>query len=57
MKATLRQVSKNPAFVMESSEKKEGFEIQRGKVTENLKVMYYRDDQGGKLRAYVLTWQ
>jgi hypothetical protein len=57
MKATLRQVSKNPAFVMESSEKKEGFEIQRGKVTENLKVMYYRDESGGKLRAYVLTWQ
>jgi hypothetical protein len=57
MKATLRQVSNNPAFVLESSEKKEGFEIQRGKVTENLKVMYYRDESGGKLRAYVLTWQ
>jgi hypothetical protein len=57
MKAALRQVSKNPVFVTESSEKKEGYEIQRGRVSENLKVMYYRDDQGGKLRAFVLTWQ
>jgi len=57
MKAVLRQVSINPAFVMESTEKKEGYEIQRGHVTQNLKVMYYRDDQGGKLRAFVLTWQ
>jgi hypothetical protein len=57
MKAALRQVSKTPAFVLESSEKKEGYEIQRGHTAENLKVMYYRDDQGGKLRAFVLTWQ
>jgi hypothetical protein len=57
MKGVLRQVSKNPEFVTESSEKKEGYEIQRGHVAENLKVMYYRDDQGGKLRAFVLTWQ
>jgi len=57
MKAVLRQVSKNPAFVRESSEKKEGYEIQRGKLSDNLKVMYYRDDQGSKLRAFVLTWQ
>ena len=57
MKAALRQVSKNPAFVMESTEKKEGYEIQRGHLAENLKVMYYRDVQGGKLRAFVLTWQ
>jgi hypothetical protein len=57
MKAALRQVSKNPVFVTESSEKKEGYEIQRGRVSENLKVMYYRDDQGRKLRAFVLTWQ
>ena len=57
MKAALRQVGKNQAFVMETTEKKEGYEIQRGHVAENLKVMYYRDDQGGKLRAFVLTWQ
>ncbi|MDA8430294.1 MAG: hypothetical protein M0T70_13655 [Geobacteraceae bacterium] len=57
MKAVLRQVCKNPVFVKESSEKKEGYEILRGHVADNLKVMYYRDDQGGKLRAFVLTWQ
>lgn len=57
MRAALRQVSKNPTFVLESTEKKEGYEIQRGRAAENLKVMYYRDDQGGKLRAFVLTWQ
>ncbi len=56
MKAALRQVSKNPAVVMETTEKKEGYEIQRGQTVDNLKVMFYRDDQGGKLRAFVLTW-
>lgn len=56
MKAALRQVSKNPAVVMETTEKKEGYEIQKGQTADNLKVMFYRDDQGGKLRAFVLTW-
>jgi hypothetical protein len=57
MKAALRQVTKKPVFVMESSEKKDGYEIQRGRVAENLKVVYYRDEQGGRLRAFVMTWK
>lgn len=57
MKRALRQVTKNPAFSIYTSEKKEGFEIQRGLVAENIKVVYYRDGSGGKLRAFVLTWQ
>jgi hypothetical protein len=57
MKGVLRQVAKNPAFTPLTSEKKEGYEIQRGSITENIKVVYYRDEQGGKLRAFVLTWQ
>lgn len=57
MKAALRQVAKKPAFVLESSEKKGGYEIQRGHINGNLKVVYYRDEQGGRLRAFVMTWQ
>ncbi len=57
MKAVLRQVSKHPAFVLGASEKKEGYEIQRGQVADNLKVVYYRDEHGGTIRAFVLTWQ
>ena len=57
MKAVLRQISKKPVFVMESSEKKDGYEIQRGQVAENLKVVYYRDEKGGRLRAFVTTWK
>lgn len=57
MKGVLRQVAKNPAFNTDSSEKKEGYEIQRGSIAENIKVVYYRDEKGGKLRAFVLTWQ
>ncbi len=57
MKAVLRQVSKKPAINIELSEKKEGYEIQRGKIADNIKVVYYRDENGGKLRAFVLTWQ
>jgi len=57
MKGALQQLAKNPSYVVAASEKKDGYEIQRGQVTDNLKVVYYRDAEGGRLRAFVLTWQ
>jgi len=57
MKAVLRQISKKPVLIIEASEKKDGYEIQRGQVAENLKVVYYRDEKGGRLRAFVTTWK
>jgi CheY-like chemotaxis protein len=57
MKAVFRQVTKKPAFGIDSSDKKDGYDVQRGTVADNIKVVYYRDDKGGKLRAFVLTWQ
>jgi DNA-binding response OmpR family regulator len=57
MKGVLSQVAKNPVLSSESSEKKEGYEIQRGRVAANIRAVYYRDERGGKLRAFVLTWQ
>lgn len=57
MKGVLRQVTKNPSFSSVTSEKKEGYLIQRGQISENIKVVYYRDENGGKLRAFVMTWQ
>lgn len=57
MKAVLRQVTKKPVISIQLSEKKDGYEIQRGSVTDNIKAVYYRDENGGKLRAFVLTWQ
>jgi hypothetical protein len=57
MKGALRQVAKKPAFILESSEKKDGYDIQRGRIADNLKVVYYRDEHGGRLRAFVMTWQ
>ena len=57
MKAVLRQVTKKPVISIELSEKKDGYEIQRGSITGDIKAVYYRDENGGKLRAFVLTWQ
>jgi hypothetical protein len=57
MKGVLRQVTKNTVLITESSEKKDDYEIQRGRIADNIKVVYYRDESGGKLRAFVLTWQ
>lgn len=57
MKGVLHQVTKKPVFKSESVEKKEGYEIQRGRIADNIKIVYYRDENGGKLRAFVLTWQ
>ncbi|MDD2539650.1 MAG: hypothetical protein PHH28_01230 [Desulfuromonadaceae bacterium] len=56
MRNVLHQVTKTPDFSIETSEKKEGYLIQRGKVAKNIKVVYYRDENGGRLRAFVLTW-
>jgi len=57
MKGVLRRMVKNPSFILESSEKKDGYEILRGHIADNLKVIYYRDEHGGRLRAFVMTWQ
>ena len=57
MKGVLKQLSDKPAFVKETSEKKDGYDIQRGHITENLTAVMYRDEQGGVLRACALTWQ
>ena len=56
VKGVVRQVTQNPALSVESEEKKDGYEIQRGRISENIGVVYYRDENGGKLRAFVLTW-
>ena len=57
MKSVLRQVAEKPVPKLEVTEKKDGYEIQRGSITEKIKVVYYRDENGGTLRALVLTWQ
>ena len=53
----LHQVTTNPSFSIDTTEKKEGYEIQRGKVAANINAVYYRDEKNKKLRAFVLTWQ
>lgn len=57
MKGVLGHLARSQTFSLTSSEKKEGYEIQRGQVAGNLGAVLYRDVQGGKLRAFVLTWQ
>lgn len=57
MKGVLKQVANKPVFTIETTEKKDDYEIQRGQLAANLKVVYYRDAKGGKLRAFVINWQ
>ncbi|NVN89997.1 MAG: hypothetical protein HXX11_05270 [Desulfuromonadales bacterium] len=57
MKGVLGHLAKQASFSPTSSEKKEGYDIQRGQVAGNLSAVFYRDAQGGKLRAFVVTWQ
>lgn len=57
IKGVLQQLTKAPVFVPASSEKKDGYVIQRGQIAESLKVVYYRDAEGGRLRAFVATWR
>ncbi len=57
MKSALAQLVGNSSFVLASTEKKDGYEIQRGQLAANLNAVFYRDAQGGGLRAFVITWQ
>jgi hypothetical protein len=57
MKSALAQLAGTSSFVPASSEKRDGYEIQRGQVAANLKAVFYRDAKGGMLRAFVVTWQ
>ncbi|MSN25386.1 MAG: hypothetical protein GJV46_05880 [Geobacter sp.] len=53
----LKQLLKNAHFEIETTETKEGYKVERGHIAENLKVVYYRDEKGNRLRAFVLTWK
>jgi hypothetical protein len=57
MKSALAQLVGNSSFVLASTEKKDGYEIQRGQLAANLNAVFYRDAQGGGLRAFVVTWR
>lgn len=56
MKGVLHQLARKPNLSIKGSEKKDGYEIQRGQVSDNLSAVYYRDADGGRLRAFVVTW-
>lgn len=53
----LKQMVTNPKFVLESTEKKDGYEIQRGRLSEDVTAVYYRDAEDARLRAIVVTWK
>jgi hypothetical protein len=57
LKRAFGQLAKNPSFSVYTSERKEGYKIQRGRMADNVKVVYYREEKSGLLRAFALTWQ
>ena len=57
LKRAFGQLVKNPSFSVYTSEKKEGYKIQRGRMADNVKAVYYREEKSGLLRAFALTWQ
>jgi len=56
LKRAFGQLAKNPSFSVYTSERKEGYKIQRGRMADNVKVVYYREEKSGLLRAFALTW-
>ncbi len=56
MQRALQQVAGAIVFKADSTEQKDGYKIERGKVGNKLQVVCYRDGAGGKLRAFVITW-
>ena len=56
MQRALQQVAGTAEFTPESTERKEGYTIERGTVGTRLQVIRYRDEQGGILRGVAITW-
>ena len=57
MVETVEKLSGKPVFLNpETAETREGFFIQRGDLSDKLKVVYYRDIDSRNLRAIVLVW-
>ncbi|HPX60527.1 MAG TPA: hypothetical protein PLN25_01995 [Deltaproteobacteria bacterium] len=46
-----------PAYRLESSEMKGGYEIQRGRAAANLQTIHYRDISNQQVRGFVASWQ
>lgn len=57
MKAALNQLAPSPSLQVAHSEQKGGYLIQRGQVSEQISGVFYRDLEGGRLRAFVVTWR
>ena len=58
MKGVFAQLAPKASLKVTAAEKKEGYEIQRGNLNENLSTVLYRDGQEpGRLRAFVVTWR
>jgi hypothetical protein len=57
LKRAFGQLAKNPSFSVYTSERKEGYKIQRGRMADNVKAVYYREEKTGLLRAFALMWQ
>ena len=53
----LKQIVKAPKFTVELTEKKDGYEIRRGRLTDDLTMVQYVDTESSKLRAFVVTWK
>ncbi len=53
----LKQIVKSPKFTVELTEKKDGYEIRRGRLTEDLTMVQYVDTESSKMRAFVVTWK
>jgi len=53
----LKQIVKAPKFTVEATEKKDGYEIRRGRLTDDLTMIQYVDTDSLKLRGFVVTWK
>ncbi len=56
MRGVLKQLARKPEMSVTSREKKDGYEIGRGRIAENIGVIYYRDADGGRLRGFSVVW-
>lgn len=52
----VRQLTGNTGFVIDSSEHTDGYRIERGRLSDAIKIAYYRDEQKKTVKAVVLTW-
>jgi hypothetical protein len=55
--SALKEIAGSPVYVVEAEERKDGFIIEKGQLTNNAKIIIYRKQSGAGVKAFVVDFR